>query len=131
MASKSPLGYNLVVNDAHRGLLYNTDLAGPLKVGQRVEGYVRSIRPDGKIDLAVGRAGYRRIASVSEKVIEVLTAKGGRLPYHDNSLPEEIRDAFGVSKKAFKQAIGALFRERRIVIEPDGIRLVTPDEDKR
>ena len=131
VASKSPLGYNLVVNDAHRGLLYNTDLAGPLKVGQRVEGYVRSIRPDGKIDLAVGRAGYRRIASVSEKVIEVLTAKGGRLPYHDNSLPEEIRDAFGVSKKAFKQAIGALFRERRIVIEPDGIRLVTPDEDKR
>ena len=130
VASKSPLGYNMIVNDAHRGVLYDTDVAGPLEVGQLVEGYVRSVRPDGKIDLATGRAGYRRIASVSEKVIAVLTAKGGRLPYHDNSLPEEIRDAFGVSKKAFKQAIGALFRERRILIEPDGIRLVPPDAQK-
>jgi predicted RNA-binding protein (virulence factor B family) len=127
VASKSPLGYNMIVNDAHRGLLYDTDVPAPLKVGQRVEGYVRSIRPDGKIDLALGRAGYRRIASVSDKIMEVLTARGGRLPYHDNSLPEEIRDAFGVSKKAFKQAIGALFRERRIVIEPDGIRLASAD----
>jgi hypothetical protein len=129
VASKSPLGYNMIVNDAHRGLLYHTDVASPLQTGQLVEGYVRSIRPDGKIDLATGRAGYRRIASVREKILEVLTARGGRLPYHDNSLPEEIRDAFGVSKKAFKQAIGALFRERRIVIEPDGIRLVPPGSD--
>jgi predicted RNA-binding protein (virulence factor B family) len=123
VASKSPLGYNSIVNDAHRGLLYNTDLSGPLKIGERIEGYVRAIRPDGKIDLAPGRAGYRRIGEVSEKVIAVLTAGGGHLPYHDNSSPEEIREAFGVSNKAFKQAIGALFRERRIVIEADGIGL--------
>jgi predicted RNA-binding protein (virulence factor B family) len=127
VASKSPLGYNLIVNDAHRGLIYQTDVPAPLKVGDRVEGYVRSVRPDGKIDLALGRAGYRRIASVSEKVLEVLAAKGGRLPYGDHSLPEEIREAFGVSKKAFKQAIGALFKERRIVIEAGGIRLADPD----
>ena len=130
VASKSPLGYNMIVNDAHRGLLYHTDVTGSLRTGQLVEGYVRSIRPDGKIDLATGRAGYRRIASVSGKILEVLTARGGRLPFHDNSLPEEIRDAFGVSKKAFKQGIGALYREGRIVIEPDGIRLAPPDEGK-
>lgn len=128
VASKSPLGYNLIVNDAHRGLLYNTDLAAPLKVGQFVEGYVRSIRPDGKLDLAVGRAGYRRIATASDQVLAVLTEKGGRLPYHDNSLPEEIRQVFGLSKKAFKQAIGALFRDRVIYIDADGIRLTTPEE---
>lgn len=128
VASKSPLGYNLIVNDAHRGLIYNTDLAGPLKVGQFVEGYVRSIRPDGKLDLALGRAGYRRIATVADQVLATLTAKGGKLPYHDNSLPEEIREVFGVSKKAFKQAIGSLFRDRKIYIDADGIRLLRPEE---
>ena len=127
--SQSPLGYNMIVNDAHRGLLYQTDVMGPLEIGQRVEGYVRSIRPDGKLDLALGRAGYRRIAPLTEQILAALTAKGGHLPFHDNSPPENIRNYFGVSKKAFKQAIGALFRERRIYIDPDGNRLVTPDRD--
>ncbi len=130
VASKSPLGFNLVVNNAHRGLIYHTDITAPLKVGDMVQGYVRAIRPDGKLDLALGLAGHRRIGPMSEQVLAVLTAKGGYLPYHDNSLPEEIRDVFGMSKKAFKQAIGALFKERRIVIEPNGIRLVAPDEIK-
>lgn len=127
VASKSPLGYNLIVNDAHWGLIYDNDLTAPLKVGQVVAGYVRTIRPDGKLDLALGQAGYRRIGPFTEQILQILQAKGGRLPYHDNSLPEEIRQVFGMSKKAFKQAIGALFRERRITIEPDGICLVKPD----
>lgn len=126
VASRSPIGYNMIVNNAHRGLLYHTDLTGPLTIGQLVEGYVRAIRPDGKLDLALGKAGYRRIAALTDQILAALEAKGGRLPYNDNSIPEEIRDAFGVSKKAFKQAIGALYRDRRIVIEPDGIRLVQP-----
>ena len=108
VASKSPLGYNMIVNHAHRGLIYHTEVPGTLKVGQVVDGYVRTIRPDGKIDVALGHAGYRRIGPLTEQIIAVLTAKGGRLPYHDNSLPEEIREVFGMSKKAFKQVIGAL-----------------------
>ncbi|MBI2515494.1 MAG: GntR family transcriptional regulator [Opitutae bacterium] len=128
VASRSPIGYNMIVNNAHRGLLYHTDLPGPLTIGQLVEGYVRAIRPDGKLDLALGKAGYRRIAALTDQILAALEAKGGRLPYNDNSIPEEIRDAFGVSKKAFKQAIGTLYRDRRILIEPDGIRLVNPDE---
>jgi hypothetical protein len=125
VASRSPLGFNMVVNNAHRGLIYHTDIPnGSLKIGQWVQGYVRSIRPDGKLDLALGQAGHRRIGPMSEQVMKILTEKGGFLPYHDNSLPEEIRDVFGMSKKAFKQAIGALFKEQRIYIEPDGIRIV-------
>lgn len=129
VASRSPIGYNMVVNNAHRGLLYHTELAGgALELGQVVEGYVRAIRPDGKLDLALGKAGYRRVAELTDRIIAALeAAPGGHLPYGDNSIPEEIRDAFGVSKKAFKQAIGALYRDRRIVIEPTGIRLVTPN----
>jgi predicted RNA-binding protein (virulence factor B family) len=128
VASKSPLGYNLIINHAHRGLVYNNDLTRPLKVGAVVEGYVRQVRPDGKIDLALGRAGYRRVATAAEQILEKLKAANGRLPYHDGSLPEEIRDAFGLSKKAFKQAIGALYKDRQIRIEADGIHLVPPSE---
>ena len=125
VASKSPLGFNMVVNNAHRGLIYHTDIPhGTLKIGQWIPGYIRSIRPDGKLDLAIGQAGHRRIGPMSDQVMAILTEKGGYLPYHDNSLPEEIREVFGMSKKAFKQAIGSLFREQRIYIEPDGIRIV-------
>ena len=128
VASRSPLGFNLVVNNAHRGLIYHTDIAQPLKIGDVVPGYIRAIRPDGKLDLALGQAGHRRIGPMSEQVLAILTERGGRLPYHDNSLPEEIRDVFGMSKKAFKQAIGALFKERKIMIDPDGISLVAPKD---
>ncbi len=124
VASRSPIGYNLIVNHAHRGLIYHTEVAGSLTVGQEVAGFVRAIRPDGKLDLALGKAGYRRIAALTEQILAALEAKGGRLPYGDSSIPEEIRDAFGVSKKAFKQAIGSLYRDRLISIEPAGIRLV-------
>jgi uncharacterized protein len=129
--SESPLGYNMIVNDRHRGLLYRSDLRDPLEVGEIVEGYVRSVRPDGKLDLAPGRTGFRRIASAAEVVMEQLHSRSdGFLPYHDNSPPERIRAIFGLSKKAFKQAIGTLFREQRIFIEPDGIRLVAPNRQQ-
>jgi predicted RNA-binding protein (virulence factor B family) len=117
------LGYNAIIADAHMGLLYHNDLPGPLKVGQKIDGYIRSVRPDGKIDLTINPAGYEKVAPLKEQVLEALAAKGGSLPLNDASTPEEIRNAFGVSKKAFKQAIGALYRERKIVIEDSGIRL--------
>lgn len=122
----TPLGFNVIVENAHRGLLYHSDLANPLTIGQPLEGFVRLVRPDGKIDVALDRSGYRRIGTVTEQILEALKESGGRLPYHDNSSPEDIRAVFGVSKKAFKQAIGALYRDRRIEIAKDGIKLVTP-----
>jgi len=127
---ESPLGYNMIVNDAHRGLLYKTDVTVPLEIGQSVEGFVRAVRPDGKLDLATGQAGYRRIAPLTEIIMEKLHAKNGRLPFNDNSPPQNIKNYFGVSKKAFKQAIGALFREQLIFIDPDCIRLVKPVDKK-
>jgi len=122
--SHSELGYNMIVNDAHRGLLYDSDAKGRLEPGDRFDGYVRTVRPDGKIDVALGKSGYRRIAPLTDEILAALVAKGGRLPFSDNSSPEAIREYFGVSKKAFKQAIGSLFRDRRIFIDPDCIRIV-------
>lgn len=127
VAGETPLGYNVIVEHAHRGLLYRTDLAGPLAVGEPLEGFVRAVRPDGKIDVALDRAGHRRIEPNARNVLAALEAAGGALPLHDNSAPEEIRTAVGMSKKAFKQAIGALFRERKIFLNAREIRLVPPE----
>jgi predicted RNA-binding protein (virulence factor B family) len=124
---ETPLGYNAIVNQAHRGLLYRSDLPGPLSTGQPLDAFVRVVRTDGKIDLTLNptRVGYQRIAPLTDKILETLkAAKGGRLPLHDKSPPEEVRAAFGVSKKAFKQAIGILFKAKKIVIETTGIRAV-------
>jgi predicted RNA-binding protein (virulence factor B family) len=127
----TPLGFNVIVEHAHRGLIYHTDLAAPLTAGQPIEGFVRAVRPDGKIDVALDRAGYRRIAPLTEQIMEALKDNDGHLPYHDGSSPEEIREVFGVSKKAFKQAIGSLYRDRKIEIHPEGIRFPSSGQNTK
>lgn len=123
ITGESPMGYNAIVENAHLGLLYHGDLSSPLGTGLRLDGFVRVVREDGKIDLSLDRAGHQRIEPNMNVVIDALTKAGGRMPFHDDSSPEEIRLAFGLSKKAFKQAIGSLFKDRRIVITKHGIRL--------
>jgi hypothetical protein len=125
VTGRTTLGYSAVVCSAHLGLLYHNELPEPLVVGQRLDGYVREVRPDGKIDLTLNPAGYGRVAPLKEQVLEALAAAKGKLALSDASSPAEIRRAFGVSKKAFKQAIGALYRERRITIEERCIRLAS------
>jgi uncharacterized protein len=122
VTGETPMGYNAIVENKHMGLLYHSDLSSPLGTGQRIDGFVRAVRPDGKIDLALDQAGHQRIDPNADRVFATITAAGGRMPFHDGSSPEEIRVAFGMSKKAFKQAIGSLFKERRIVITAHGIR---------
>ena len=120
---ETPLGFRAIINHAHLGLLYHSDLHKPLKIGDSVNGYIRAVRPDGKVDLSLERAGYRRIGSLTEQIMEALQAAGGRLPYHDKTSPEEIRAVFQTSKKAFKQALGALYRDERIVLENEGFSI--------
>jgi uncharacterized protein len=117
------LGYTAIIESAHLGLLYHNELPAPIGIGQRLGGYIRVVRPDGKIDLSLNAAGYRRVAPLKDRILETLRRAGGSLPYGDDSSPEEIWSEFACSKKAFKQAIGALFRERKIVIEGGGIRV--------
>ena len=123
--SESPLGYTAIIDHAHLGLLYKTELSAPLAVGQRIGGFIKEVREDGKIDLNLDAAGYARIAPLTEQILAALEASGGRLNFDDESTPDEIRLRFGVSKKAFKQALGNLFRERRIGFMRPGIELLT------
>ena len=122
----TPLGYTAVVDGTHLGLLYRNEVPGDLAPGQALDGYVRAVREDGKIDLSLNASGYRRVLPLKETILEALAKAGGTLPHGDRSDPEAIRAAFGCSKKAFKQAIGALYRERLILIGEDAIRSVPP-----
>lgn len=124
ITGKTPLGYNAIVENAHRGLLYHTNLASPLEVGQKLKGFVRSVRPGGKIDLSLDASGYRRVAALTDQVVQALERNGGQLNFDDDSSPEAIRQKFGVSKKAFKQALGKLYKARRIGFRRPGIKLL-------
>ena len=124
VTGESPLGYSAIVEHAHLGLFYRSELSAPMVVGQRIDGFVREVRPDGKIDLGLDEMGYGRIAPLTDQIIAALKGAGGRLNYDDDSTPDEIRQRFGTSKKAFKQALGNLFRERRIAFMHPGIQIV-------
>ncbi len=124
VTGRTPMGYNAIVEDAHIGLLYHNNLATPLTTGQRIKGFVRTIRESGKIDLSLDASGYRRVASLIDQIVQALEAAGGRLNVDDDSSPETVREAFGVSKTAFKQALGTLYKQRRIRFERPGIQLL-------
>jgi predicted RNA-binding protein (virulence factor B family) len=120
----TPLGYNAIVENVHCGLLYHDKLAAPLEIGQRLKGFVRNIRPNGKIDLSLDSAGYRRVAPLTDQIVQALERNGGQMAFDDDSTPEAIRQKFNVSKKAFKQALGKLYKARRIRFHNPGIQLL-------
>jgi predicted RNA-binding protein (virulence factor B family) len=124
ITGKTPLGYNAIVENAHRGLLYHDNLAAPLEAGQKLKGFVRTVRPGGKIDLSLDASGYKRVAALTDQIVQALERNGGHLNFDDDSSPEAIRQKFGVSKKAFKQALGKLYKARRIRFQNPGIELL-------
>ena len=124
ITEKTTLGYKALVEGSHPGLLYHEGISVPVAIGQKFKGFVRTLRPDGKIDLSLDQAGYRRVAPLALRIVQVLQRSGGRLGLDDDSPPEAIRQAFGASKKAFKQALGTLYQARRIRFSRPGIELL-------
>lgn len=124
ITEKTALGYKALVEGKHSGLLYHDSLSVPVTVGKQLRGFVRALRPDGKIDLVLERPGYQRVAPVALRIVQALQRNGGRLGVDDDSSPEAIRQAFGASKKAFKQALGTLYKSRRIRFSKPGIELL-------
>jgi predicted RNA-binding protein (virulence factor B family) len=122
--AETPLGYNAVVEGTHQGLLYHSNVGAKLEVGQKLKGFISAVRPGGKLDLTLDAKGYKRVAPLTDQILGVLQAQGGALAFDDDSSPEDIRRNFDCSKKAFKQALGALFRQRRIRFTHPGIALV-------
>jgi len=124
ITGRTPLGYNAIVEGLHLGLLYHDNFSAPLEAGQRLKGYVRKLREDGKIDLTLDAAGYKRVLPLKLQIVQALQNNGGKLAMDDDSSPALIREQFGVSKKSFKQALGALYKSRRIRFMNPGIELL-------
>ncbi|MDF3920192.1 S1-like domain-containing RNA-binding protein [Salinicola salarius] len=124
IADLTDLGAKAVVNSRFWGLLYHDDMSRPLRRGDRVEGYVRRVRDDARLDLSLLPPGQARLDVVGDKVLAALADNDGFLALGDKSPADAIKARLGVSKNAFKQAIGRLYKQRRIVIEEDGIRLI-------
>lgn len=121
--AETDAGYSAVINNKHKGLIYRNEVFEPIKVGDEKTGYIKKIREDLKIDLSLAPAGVEAIDKNREVVLEALRENDGFLPYHDKSEPDDITSVFNMSKKAFKKAIGGLYKDQVINIEPDGIRL--------
>ncbi|MBY8048392.1 GntR family transcriptional regulator [Vibrio fluvialis] len=123
IAERSDLGYKAIINGQHWGMIFPSDVFGKLFIGKTLKGYIKNIREDGKIDLALQKVGVAKMDDLSEKILETLQKKGGFLPLSDKSTPEAIFATFRTSKGTFKKTIGGLFKQGKILIEKDGIRL--------
>lgn len=117
------LGYNVIVNQLHLGLIYNDDVFKPLKIGDSLKGFIKKIREDNKLDIALQRPGYRSIEPNAQKILDKLKAAGGFMNVSDKSDPAEIKERLQMSKKSFKKAAGSLYKQRLIDIKEDGLHL--------
>jgi len=123
--SKTDLGYKAIINGRHSGVLFTNEVFRQIRAGEKTKGYIKQIRADGKIDLSLDPQNRKRIDNLEDRIEAELDRRDGYWELCDKSSPEAISKALGVSKKAFKQATGALFRKRKITIGPDGIRRVS------
>jgi len=120
---RTPIGFKAIINGTHQGVLYANDVFQKVCTGMQVRGYIRKIRDDGKIDLCLHRPGYTKVGALSKKLLAVLKQQGGFIAITDKSPPERIYRTFGVSKKTYKKAAGALYKQRLITFEKNGIKL--------
>ena len=122
--SESELGYNAIINHLHRGILYHDELPAPLNKGQLLKAYIKKVREDKKIDLSLYRPGYEQVDGISQSILDRLKDAGGFIALTDKSDAALIFERFSISKKVFKKAIGALYKQRQISLEEKGIRLI-------
>lgn len=122
IANTTELGYKAIINHSHWGVLYKDEVFQRLSFGQSIKGFIKRIRPDGKIDLSLD-GGQETRDKNTQIILDYLQKEKGFSSVNDKSDPQLISDLFGMSKKSFKKAIGGLYKERVIVIEKDGIRL--------
>jgi predicted RNA-binding protein (virulence factor B family) len=124
IADSTELGRNVIVNDTYSGLIFLNDITKVLKFGERCKGFVKNIRPDGKLDISLEKIGFVRMESNCEKIVELLKQNEGILYLTDKSDPDKIREEVGMSKKTFKNAIGMLYKQRLISLEKNHIKLI-------
>lgn len=128
ICDRTDLGVRVIINNRYAGLVYSSDIIRPVRRGDLTKAYVYNVREDGKLDVRLEPQGMVRISESAERLLEILKKKG-KLNIHDKSDPEIIRETVGMSKKTFKQAVGGLYKQRLITLEPDGIVLNDTTKD--
>ena len=128
VADETEIGYKVIINNLHWGLVYHNEIYRRLERGEHLKGYIKEVREDEKIDVSLTRLGYEKVEGIAGIILDALKVQNGFLPVHDKSPAEEIYSLFGCSKKSFKQAIGALYKKKLISIEPAGIRLIETED---
>jgi len=121
---RTDLGYKVIINHLHTGMVYGNEVFRPLNVGEQMKGYVRKVREDNKIDISLQAPGYAAVEPNSQRLLDLLKAKKGFLPYSDKTDPGIIQQELQMSKKVFKKAVGALYKQKLISIEDNGIRII-------
>ncbi len=121
---QSDLGYKAIINNTHSGMIYANEVFKKIRKGDRLKGYIKKVRSDEKIDLMLEKPGYEKVDSIAQTILDKLKDHQNFLRITDKSPAEEISSMFGISKKNFKKAIGTLYKQRIISIDPDGIRYI-------
>jgi predicted RNA-binding protein (virulence factor B family) len=119
------LGFKVAINDQYTGLVYNNQVYEKYEEGQKIKGYITGVREDGRIDVSLQPDKGRHVYSTFDKILKHLKDSGGKSKFGDKSSPEDIKREFQISKKVFKQAIGGLYKQGKIIITEEGIELVT------
>jgi uncharacterized protein len=120
---KTDIGYKVIINSSHLGVLHFNEIFRELETGERLKGFIKHIRPDNKIDVSPGVIGYSKIPDEEQRILTLLKENNGYLPFNDKSEPEAIYNHFGVSKKSFKMTLGALYKKRLISFTQTGMKL--------
>jgi uncharacterized protein len=123
ICDKTDLGYKVIVNNSHWGMIYKNEIFQKLHLGQQLKGYIKLLREDFKIDICLQQSGYQRVDDISRNILKTIKDLGGSIAVTDKSSPKDIYARFGVSKKTFKKAIGTLYKKRLITIDTNGINL--------
>jgi uncharacterized protein len=121
---KSDLGFVMIINNQHTGLLHNNQAFQELNIGDKVKGFIKNIREDNKIDVVLGKPGYSKVEDEATKILRLLKENDNYLPYNDKTAPEDIYNYFGISKKAFKMTLGTLYKQGKIDFAKAGIQLL-------
>ncbi len=123
VASESPIGYRVIVNNRHWGMIYRNEIFRPVAVGDRLQGYVRRITEEKRIDISLQQTGYAQVKDSARTLLELLRENGGRLPLNDASDPAEVQRLTAMSKKTFKRSAGVLLKQGTIEMDEKGIRI--------
>ena len=121
---KTDIGYKVIINNLHTGVLHYNEVFRELQIGDKEKGFIKTIREENKIDVALGERGYKRVEGEAEKILRLLQENDGYLPYHDKSDPDDIYEFFGMSKKTFKMTVGALYKQQKVELTKTGIKLI-------